>query len=322
MNRIDRISAILIQLQSRRIVKAADIAERFEISLRTVYRDIRTLEEAGVPIIGEAGVGYSIMDGYRLPPVMFTREEATALVTAEKLVEKLTDPANGASYKSALFKIRSVLRATEKEYLETIDEHIEVLQSRRQPQQSNLSLLQPILKAIAEKKVVTLQYFAQYKQENSTRYIEPIGVFFLQAHWHLIAFCHLRNDYRDFRLDRVRTLQVTDTPYTRQHPPLKEYINRECDNKETHMVVVRVNQRAAAMLGEEKYYHGFISQAKKGEEVEMTFLSSSLEGFARWFLMFADCATVLEPEALITRIAGLVETISCRLPAPNPTSQA
>jgi predicted DNA-binding transcriptional regulator YafY len=91
MNRIDRISAILIQLQSRRVVKAGDIAERFNISLRTVYRDIKTLEEAGIPLIGEAGVGYSIMDGYRLPPVMFTREEATAFLTAEKFVEKLTD---------------------------------------------------------------------------------------------------------------------------------------------------------------------------------------------------------------------------------------
>jgi predicted DNA-binding transcriptional regulator YafY len=87
MNRIDRISAILIQLQTRRVVKASDIAERFNISLRTVYRDVRSLEEAGVPIIGEAGVGYSLVDGYRLPPIMFTREEATAFLTAEKFVE-------------------------------------------------------------------------------------------------------------------------------------------------------------------------------------------------------------------------------------------
>src|SRR6516225_6370867 len=107
MNRIDRVTAILIQLQSRKIVKAQDIAERFSISLRTVYRDIRTLEEAGVPILGEAGIGYSIMEGYRLPPVMFAREEATAFLTAEKLVEKLTDPSTDASYKSAMFKVRA-----------------------------------------------------------------------------------------------------------------------------------------------------------------------------------------------------------------------
>ena len=91
MNRFDRITAILIQLQSKKVVRAQDLADRFDISLRTVYRDIRTLEEAGVPLYGEAGVGYSIVDGYRLPPVMFTQEEAMAFITAEKLMEKFTD---------------------------------------------------------------------------------------------------------------------------------------------------------------------------------------------------------------------------------------
>src|SRR6187402_3596094 len=118
MNRIDRISAILIQLQSRRVVKASDIAERFGISLRTVYRDVKTLEEAGIPLIGEAGIGYSIMDGYRLPPVMFTREEATAFLTAEKFVENLTDASTTTHYKSAMYKVRAVLKNTEKELLE------------------------------------------------------------------------------------------------------------------------------------------------------------------------------------------------------------
>src|ERR1700710_1010899 len=129
MNRIDRISAILIQLQSRRVVKAADIAERFTISLRTVYRDIKTLEQAGIPLIGEAGVGYSIMDGFRLPPVMFTKEEAAAFLTAEKFVEKLTDASTMANHKSAMYKIRAILRTSEKDLLEDIDGNIEVFKS-------------------------------------------------------------------------------------------------------------------------------------------------------------------------------------------------
>src|SRR5882724_11540526 len=131
MNRIDRVTAILIQLQSKKVVKAQDIAERFNISLRTVYRDIRTLEEAGIPIIGEAGVGYSIMDGYRLPPVMFTKEEATAFLTAEKLMEKLTDTTTVESYKSAMYKVRAVLSTTHKDFLEQIDQRIEVIKRRR-----------------------------------------------------------------------------------------------------------------------------------------------------------------------------------------------
>src|SRR5476651_2141904 len=153
MNRIDRISAILIQLQSRRVVKAGDIAERFGISLRTVYRDVKTLEEAGIPIIGEAGVGYSIMDGYRLPPVMFTKEEATAFLTAEKFMEKLTDAITEESYKSAMYKVRAVLRTTDKDYLEQIDQRIAVLKSRRSGNsRPGINPIQNILKGISEKR--------------------------------------------------------------------------------------------------------------------------------------------------------------------------
>src|ERR1700733_13653464 len=159
MNRIDRISAILIQLQSKKIVKAQDIAERFNISLRTVYRDVKTLEEAGIPIIGEAGVGYSIMEGYRLPPVMFTKEEATAFLTAEKLIEKFTDTSTEEGYKSAMYKVRAVLRSTEKDLLENIDDHIEVLKSRGQRNaKQNTNPLQTILKSISSKNVLFINY--------------------------------------------------------------------------------------------------------------------------------------------------------------------
>src|ERR1700748_1090410 len=166
MNRIDRISAILIQLQSRRVVKAGDIAERFNISLRTVYRDVKTLEEAGIPLIGEAGVGYSIMDGYRLPPVMFTREEATAFLTAEKFVEKLTDASTMANHKSAMYKIRAILKTTEKDLLEDMDGNIEVFKSFRQPYVPGNDYIQPILNCIAQKCVISIEYFAQHSQEN------------------------------------------------------------------------------------------------------------------------------------------------------------
>src|ERR1044072_2103268 len=100
MNRIDRLSAILIQLQSRRLVKAQDIADKFSISLRTVYRDVHALGEAGVPVIGEAGIGYSLMEGYKLPPVMFTKDEASALLTAGKLIQSKTDETTAKHYVS------------------------------------------------------------------------------------------------------------------------------------------------------------------------------------------------------------------------------
>src|SRR5574339_396245 len=120
MNRIDRLTAILIHLQTKRVVKAEEIAERFEMSLRTVYRDVKALMEAGVPIGSEAGTGYFIVDGYHLPPVMFTQEEASAMLLASKLVEKMTDQSVLRAFESALMKIKSVLNDREKDHLEEL----------------------------------------------------------------------------------------------------------------------------------------------------------------------------------------------------------
>src|ERR1700743_2242827 len=261
MNRIDRISAILIHLQSRRVVKASDIAERFNISLRTVYRDVKTLEEAGIPLIGEAGVGYSIMDGYRLPPVMFTREEATAFLTAEKLMEKLSDPSSDESYKSAMYKIRSVLRMTEKDFLENIDGHIEVIKSRRlSGAKLDLNPLQIVLKGIGERVVLSIHYFAMHSQERTERCIEPVGVFYQDNYWHLIAWCRLRNDYRDFRLDRIANISLLDEQFKTQHPNLKEYISRSAKEKNLQTVVIRVEKKVLPYINEQKYYNGFVSE--------------------------------------------------------------
>jgi predicted DNA-binding transcriptional regulator YafY len=313
MNRIDRISAILIQLQSRRVVKANDIAARFNISLRTVYRDVKTLEQAGIPIIGEAGVGYSIMDGYRLPPVMFTREEATAFLTAEKFVEKLTDASTTASHQSAMYKIRAILRTAEKDMLEGMDGNIEVLKNMRQPELPNNDYIQVILSSIAQKNVLSIEYFAHHSQENTKRGIEPVGIFFQDGYWHLIAWCRLRNDYRDFRIDRIKNLVVTDKCFTSQHPTLKSYIAQTAKERKLDTVIIRVDKEVYPNLDQQKYYSGFVSEKDMGDMLEMTFLATSLEGFARWFMMYGDHAEILEPDTLRERVKNIAEAMLQRV---------
>jgi predicted DNA-binding transcriptional regulator YafY len=316
MNRIDRIAAILIQLQSRRVVKAADIAERFNISLRTVYRDVKTLEEAGIPLIGEAGVGYSIMDGYRLPPVMFTREEATAFLTAEKFVETLTDTSTSANYRSAMYKVRAVLKNTEKELLEGMDDRIEVLKSMARANVAPTDHIQTILHSIAQKKVLALNYFAQHSQELTKRYVEPVGIFYSASYWHLIAWCRLRNAYRDFRIDRIKNLVVTDEYFTSEHPTLKDYIKQTARERQMERVVINVNKAIHSHLEHQKYYSGFVSEKMVGNFIEMTFLTTSLEGFARWLMMFGDEAEIIEPDSLKDRIRSIAEDILRKIENP------
>lgn len=311
MNRIDRVTAILIQLQSKKIVKAQDIAERFNISLRTVYRDVKTLEEAGIPIIGEAGVGYSIMEGYRLPPVMFTREEATAFLTAEKLIEKFTDTSTEEGYKSAMYKVRAVLRSTEKDLLENIDEHIEVVKTRTQQNaKQTVNPLQTILKSISSKNVLLIRYASLGSPTATDRHIEPVGVFYMGNHWYLIAFCKLRGDYRNFRTDRMLKITITDEQFNKEHPTLKSYLE-QIAREETQLsrVIMRVDKEVTRFLGEQKFYNGYVSEQDLGTQLEMTFLTSSLEGFARWYMMFGDRADIITPDELKERIKCLTDKI-------------
>lgn len=311
MNRIDRLSAIIIQLQSRKTVRAQDIAQRYEISLRTVYRDIRSLEEAGIPIIGEAGLGYSLLEGYRLPPVMFTREEATAFITAEKLVSRLTDAANGNSFTSALDKVRAVLKSAEKDYLEHIDDRIAVLRVSRPPEiAAKCNPMQDILKAIAAKQVMDLQYFSYYRQEHTSRKVEPVGVFYLDNYWHLIAWCRDKEAYRDFRFDRIQDIFATETIFVDQHPSLKDYLRDQYKDLKLQEVTLLVDATAYLHLGEQKYYHGFVSELVRPDGVEVQFLTTSIEGIARWFMGIADFAVVVHSDPLKRRVKSLFDAIS------------
>jgi predicted DNA-binding transcriptional regulator YafY len=300
MNRIDRISSILIQLQSRKVIRAQDIADRFQISLRTVYRDINTLVLAGIPIIGEAGVGYSLADGFRLPPIMFTTDEAAAFLTAEKLVEKLTDKITNNNYQTALYKIKATLKSIDKEYLCDIEENIAVLENKYLPKHhEDDQHLQEILKNVRNKTVIDISYFANHDQAESNRSVEPVGIFFAGSHWHLIAFCQLRNDYRNFRIDRIKQLKSTTRPYLKKHPSLQTYLKAITnDDKEVHHVVLRLNKSQMKCLGEQKYYMGYVSEKIIKDEIEVTFLTSSLEGFARWYMMMGDKSTIILPKSL------------------------
>ena len=312
MNRFDRITAILIQLQSGKVVKAQDIADRFDISLRTVYRDIRTLEEAGVPLYGEAGVGYSLVDGYRLPPVMFTPEEAIAFVTAEKLMEKFSDTALQSNFASALYKVKAVLRNTEKQLLENLDGHIEVKEKRHTNNKIPLNALDVLLKAIAEKKAVQMEYRAVGRNDDSSRLIEPIGIFHENENWYTIAYCHLRESYRQFRIDRVKNIQLTQQKQ-QERTTLKEYREKEREycKEPLQKVVIRVDKKMVPYIQNQRHYYGFISEEVHDDYVDMVFLTHHInEGLPRWILMFADYVEIIEPQVLKDNIVAVLEKIS------------
>jgi len=307
VNRIDRLHAILTHLQSKKRVTAEEIADRFGISPRTVYRDIKALEGSGVPIIGEAGIGYSVMEGYRLPPVMFSQEEASALLLGSKLAEQFTDGSIRQHFAAALFKIKAVLRSSDKEYVDNLTENIEVVRSRVPNEDLAQQYLSSLQRAIAQKRVVSMEYYAQYKEETMQRAIEPIGLCYYGSAWHVIGWCRLRNDYRDFRLGRIRKMSLGDEIFdAKAHPSIQEYIKQVTHRSELLEVTIRFNKTVARHIGEHKYFYGFVSQVDVDDYVEMKFVTSQLELFGRWLLMFTNAVTIVAPDSLRDTMAKLV----------------
>ena len=311
MNRIDRLTAILIHLQTKKVVKAEEISDRFEISLRTVYRDVKALMEAGVPIGSEAGKGYFIVDGYHLPPVMFNQEEASALLTAGKLVEKMTDDSIRKAYDSALLKIKSVLNSAEKDHLENLQSSIAVYRMPdHQPEFPN-QFMSDVQKAISKKEVLSMTYYSTGKQEHTTRFVEPIGVVYYSGRWHLIAWCRLRNGYRDFRIDMIQTLEHAGERFDpRGHPTLQEYFNSLMKAHDDMVkVVVSFEKSATQYARNSRYYYGFVSEEDLGERCRMTFLVASLRSFCRWLMMYGKSVEIESPEALKETMEELVEEL-------------
>ncbi len=307
LKRFDRIVAIHIQLQSRRIVKAQDLADRFEVSLRTIYRDIRTLENSGVPIASEAGTGYSIMDGYRLPPIMFTREEAGSFVAAEKLMQQFTDKTLGSHHQSAMFKIKSVLRGKEKDWISALEAHINISPGQDLFNSNIPDVLECLFESIAEKKQVFLAYQSLLANHPSERMIEPVGLFYENQFWYVLGYCHLRKDYRQFRTDRILKIRRTQSGYLLTHGSLDQYRNNGREYQNTKVRIVVDKGVAGYLKGNRKYY-GFVSEEIAGDQVEMTFMTADIEqGFPRWYLMFGDYAKILEPESLKLRVMELLK---------------
>ncbi|MNK10415.1 HTH domain protein [compost metagenome] len=224
MNRIDRLFGILILLQSKKHVSAETIASRFEISVRTVYRDVKALAEQGVPLSFEPNKGYFIVQGYFLPPVSFNTDEASALLMMERFIEGFADKSIKQHYQSALDKVKNVLKSNQREVLENLNANIRLqLPKRLYSDVEYLSLLQ---NAIADKNIVSIKY-KNYKEEISERRLEPIGLIFYAFSWHLIGYCHLRSSYRDFKVNNILQLNCSSLPFTlTEHISINDYMKQ------------------------------------------------------------------------------------------------
>lgn len=231
IKRVSRLTAIITQLQTKRLLTATQLADYFGVSVRTIYRDIKTLEQAGIPVLTEEGKGYTLMEGYRVPPIMFTETEANALITAEKLMSTSSAKSLRDAYTSAVGKIRAVLQYTAKEKVELLAQRIAISPVAANTVNQTGDTLARIQAALTSFDVLEIAYCPAPNSGQTTRMVEPFALYYSQQeNWLLIAFCRLRNDFRMFRLDRITTLTVPGIHFAPHKLTLAEYLAQKQKN--------------------------------------------------------------------------------------------
>lgn len=295
-----------MMLQSSLSVKPKQISERFGIGIRTVYRDIRSLEESGIPVAGDSRTGYSLVEGFKLPPLMFTEKEAFAFLAAERLVSKFGDRGLGESYKSGIDKIRAVMPQIKREKTQTIDSKIGNLDFDSPFAFDAQNRLQTLLESISLHHKVEIVYRSYSKNEVSQRIIDPIGIFFSMANWYIIGFCNEKNDYRTFRVSRIREIKQTDKPIDRKHPPLDDFLMKIGRQDDLQRAIIEVDRKDMPVIDERKYYQGLVSEEERDDRIELHFMTFSLERLARWYLSYMDIATIIYPQDLKDIVNGII----------------
>lgn len=222
--RLVRLTAIVTQLQTKKVVTATELSAKYKVSIRTIYRDIRTLEQSGIPIYTEEGKGYSLVDGYKLPPVMFTEEEANALITAEQIVSKNKDISFVEKYSSAVEKIKSVLKYSQRDKSSLLTERLDIRTNLEQKITSNYLMQLQI--ALTNYKLLQVDYLS-LERNKTKRIVEPFALIHNNDNWVLIAFCRLRKNFRAFRVDCIQQVVMLPSSFEPHKITLQEYFDIE-----------------------------------------------------------------------------------------------
>ncbi len=318
MNRTDRLVAMVMHMQGRRVVRAEELAAHYEVSVRTIYRDIAALGEAGVPITGEAGVGYCLVKGYHLPPVSLTADEAAALVVGGAMVEQFTDDSLRAPIAAALDKLRAVLPRERQDFVERLARQTVVVgrPGRARTEPDAQPWLLAVQRGVAERRVLRMSYRGRQREETA-REVEPLGVVCYGGAWYLVAWCRLRSDVRHFRVDRIRQLEVLTEKFAAHVDfSLTKHLADQVARDEVLPVRVWFAQAAQERARRESTATLVEERARDGG-AEYTFTTFSLEWMARWVMSFGADAEALAPPRLRKLVREEAERVVRRHAAPG-----
>lgn len=309
MNKTERQLAITLELQRSKVLRAEDLAAQFETSVRTIYRDMQALSEAGVPIAGAPGQGYSLMEGYFLPPVGFTAEEAVALLMGTDFTEQRLDAHYGGAAKSARRKIEAVLPESVRGESTRVRETMRLLHAGEPATgRKEKDYLGPIRRAILERRKLSFRYLKNMPEPDgsrkSTREVAPYGLTLVQGKWMLIARCDLRQDIRHFRLSRMTELAVLEEHFA--IPPEFNLNSYRAPDDRNVRVAVRANPEIADKIVEAGGF--YMETMEEGEDgLLIAFRVRRPDELLSLVLGWGGDVVVLEPEAFSRRIREEVQ---------------
>ncbi len=310
MNRTDRLLGVLLELQRRKRVRAEDLAALFETSKRTIYRDIQALCETGVPIIAQAGQGYSLVEGYFLPPLSFSVAEATMLVLGSALAAHSFDAQYREAAHSASRKIEAVLSASQREEVQYLQDSITLIAPETIGQGLTKDCLAQLRRAIIERKTVQFHYHTRYPQNGAaarnTRAADPYGLVHYNSAWYLISYCHLRRAIRNFRLDRITELKLLGQTFQR---PANFQIKPPEEQVRKITVQVLFDAEVTPWVKEAR---GFYLTEMKDTPYGLlvTLHLHSEEEVIPWLLSWSYHVRIIEPQSIRQRIAAEAQKIA------------
>ncbi|AVR00200.1 transcriptional regulator [Oceanobacillus iheyensis] len=299
MNKTDRLLAIVLELQRKEVVRAEDLATRFETSARTIYRDIQALSEAGVPIIGTPGAGYSLMEGYFLPPISFTVPEAVSLLIGADFIEQQFDDDYRVRAQVARGKIEVILPESVRNETSRVRKAMRLLIYDKQVTPSKeKEYLEKIRRAILDERKISFHYVKKLADSDGNRHsvrtVAPYGLVLVQGSWMLVARCDLRLDIRHFRLSRMTELIDLAEPFERPaHFNLREYTPP--DNRHLR-VRLRFNQDIADKV-KESNNHYIEDMEEHQDGLHVVLRVRQLDELLQWVLGWGASVIVLEPES-------------------------
>jgi predicted DNA-binding transcriptional regulator YafY len=315
-----RLISIIFILQSKASVKAAELAEELGVSERTIHRYMGMLDELGIPIYSERGPygGFSLVRGYKLPPLIFTAEEATVLYLGANLIKEVWGKSYRDAASSATAKLDNVLPDELLQEVSRAQEALVVTGLHRFDYSPWERFIDDLRRCVEDQRQVRLIYYALSRQETTEREVDPYALVHQWGVWYLVGHCHLRGEMRTFRVDRIQALTPLEIPFVRPADfSVKEYMARSFEPPEpVYEIKVRFDPQVAPFVKEEHADWQHLTENPDGS-VTVTFMSSELDWPASFVLRYGEAATVIQPPELVEKVKATAQAIVASYKSPS-----